>query len=265
MKTTTINHPTRFAAVPVLAACLAGALLATASAPAQIISVDFDNSTSLVIPTMEPTDLAGAPGVRVGNWNPWLKNDTTVGDAGQTIVDSSGATVAGFTAYGNFSWTSRDNDTVNDTAMFSDIVDVQTSTRLVEVSGVPYSAYDVYVYMHDDDFDRAGQFTLGSETFYMRGFGPGEHAGDPLSDGTGYVISTDTTLGLGTDINQGNYVRFSNVTGSAFQMAWTAVNAGDSVQRAKVAGFQVVQVPEPTALALAGVGIAGLLISRRRA
>jgi hypothetical protein len=181
-------------------------------ASAQIISVNFDNNLDFNAPLMESTDLAGAPGVRVGNWNAWVKNDTAVGDAGQTIVDSSGATVAGFTASGNFAWASRDNDTVNDTAMFSDIVDVQTSTRLVDVSGVPYSAYDVYVYMHDDDFDRAGQFTLGSETFYMRGFGPGEHAGDPLSNGTGYVISTDTTLGLGTDIDQGNYVKFSNVT-----------------------------------------------------
>jgi hypothetical protein len=260
-----LRHSIRLTTVPSLAACFAGVLLATVPASAQIISVNFDNNLDFNAPLMESTDLAGAPGVRVGNWNAWVKNDTAVGDAGQTIVDSSGATVAGFTASGNFAWASRDNDTVNDTAMFSDIVDVQTSTRLVDVSGVPYSAYDVYVYMHDDDFDRAGQFTLGSETFYMRGFGPGEHAGDPLSNGTGYVISTDTTLGLGTDIDQGNYVKFSNVTGSAFQMAWTAVNAGDSIQRAKVAGFQVVQVPEPTALALAGVGIAGLLISRRRA
>jgi hypothetical protein len=229
---------------------------------AGIISVDFDN-TAAAPGLMETTDLAGAPGVRTGNWNAWFKSDVTLGDAGQTIVDNTGATIAGFTASGNFTWASRDNDTVNDTAMFSDIVDVQTSTRLVNVSNVPYALYDVYVYMHDDDFDRAGQFTLGSETYYMRGFGPGEHAGDPLADGSGYVLSTDTTYGLGTDIDQANYVKFSNVSGTSFQMAWTAVNAGDSIMRAKVAGFQIVEVPEPATLVILGLGVLGVLRKKK--
>lgn len=239
----------------VMTVCIVGSL------NAGIISVDFDN-TAAAPGLMETTDLAGAPGVRAGNWNAWFKSDVTLGDADQTIVDDSGVTIAGFTASGNFSWASRDNDTANDTAMFSDIVDVQTSTRLVNVSGVPYAFYDVYVYMHDDDFDRAGQFTLGSETYYMRGFGPGEHAGDPLADGSGYVLSTDTTYGLGTDIDQANYVKFSNVSGVAFQMAWTAVNAGDGTQRAKVAGFQIVEVPEPATMLLLGLGTMALIRKR---
>ncbi|MCE5186348.1 MAG: PEP-CTERM sorting domain-containing protein [Planctomycetaceae bacterium] len=229
---------------------------------AGIISVDFDN-TSAAPGLMETTDLAGAPSVRVGNWNPWFKSDGTMGDAGQTIIDDSGAAIAEFTASASLGWASRNNNNVNDTAMFSDIVDVQTSTRLINVSGVPYARYDVYVYMYDDGFDRAGQFTLGSETFYMRGFAPtGEGTGNPAADGSGYVLSTDTTIGLGTDIDQANYVKFSNVSGTTFQMAWTAVNAGDATQRAKVAGFQIVEVPEPTAMILLGLG--SLSVLRRK-
>jgi hypothetical protein len=47
---------------------------------------------------MLSTDLAGAPGVRVGNWNNWVKSDYTMGDAGQIVIDDSGATMPGFTA-----------------------------------------------------------------------------------------------------------------------------------------------------------------------
>ena len=245
----------------------AGMVLAMAiAADANVISINFDNTLTNASYTgvMEPTDLAGAPGVRVGNWNGWFKNDNTLGDAGQTIIDDNGSAVAGFTATGSFGWASRDNNSVNDEALFSDIVDVNTSTRLVNVSGVPYGQYDVYVYMRDDSDDRAGEFVLGSDTYFMRGIGSSESAGDPASDGTGYVLSTDTSFGVGTDIDQGNYVKFSNVSGESFQMAWTAVNAGDGTQRAKVAGFQVVQIPEPGTMGLIVAFGGALLFVRRR-
>jgi hypothetical protein len=249
-----------------LAACAAGALFTSASASAQtIISVNFDNNTDISSALMEPTDLAGAPGVRVGNWNPWLKSDLTLGDDGQTIIDSSGATVPGFTATINsIGWASRNNNDENDTALFSDVIDVFGANDSITASGIPYVAYDLYVYMYDDGPGRAGLFTVGSTTYYARGFGPSEGDGNPDFDGTGYVLSTDTTLGAGSDIDQGNYVLFSGLTGSSFTLDMDAINAG-SLDRNKVAGIQIVAVPEPGTFALAGFGaVCGLLAWRRR-
>ena len=246
------------------AALLLAASLATASA--QIISINFDNATDLNLPTMETTDLAGAPGVRVGNWNPWLKNDLTLGDAGQTILDNTGATVAGLTATlsPSVGWTSRNNNNVNDQALFSDTLDVFGATRNVAVSGVPFSLYDVYVYVYDDRDGRAGSFSIGSTTYYVRGISPAaglEGLANPATDGSGYVLSSDTTLGTATDIELGNYVKFSNLTGTSFTLGMAAINAGN-LDRAKPVGFQIVAVPEPSVAALTG-GLVGLLALMR--
>jgi hypothetical protein len=238
------------------------------TAPAQIISINFDNSTSLAAPTMEPTDLAGAPGARVGNWNPWLKSDLTLGDAGQTILDSTGATVAGLTATlsPSVGWASRNNNNVNDQALFSDSLDVFGATRNVAVSGVPFSLYDVYVYVYDDRDGRAGSFNIGATTYYVRGISPASGAeglANPATDGSGYVLSSDTTLGTATDIDQGNYVKFSNLTGTSFTLGMAAINAGN-LDRTKPVGFQIVAVPEPSAAALTGGLVGWLAVMRFR-
>lgn len=206
---------------------------------ADIISVNFDNATTLP-GTMETTDLAGADGVRVGNWNNWIKEDATLGDAGQTVIDDSGATVAGFTTTisgGTLArWASRDNLHTNDQEMYSDVFDVWGSTYTISVSNIPYDVYDVYVYMRDDGAGRAGEFTIGATTYYVRG-----GVGNPGSDGTGYVLSVDTTQGISSDIDQGNYIYFSNISGASFDLVMNAVNAGD-LDRNKPAGFQIVAV-----------------------
>lgn len=209
------------------------------AAQSQIISVSFDNNPT---PSgMSTTDLAGAPGMRVGYWNNWAKDDTVMGDDGQTVVDESGAAVSGFTATEatGFAWTSRDNLHDNDQEMFSDVIDVQSSES-IQVDGIPYEMYNVYVYMRDDGSARAGSFQIGSTTYYARG-----GAGNPASDGSGYVLSVDPSYGSGADIQQGNYVVLSNQTGSSLTLTCNAVNAGDSVTRNKVAGFQIENAPPP--------------------
>ncbi|MCE5186349.1 MAG: immunoglobulin domain-containing protein [Planctomycetaceae bacterium] len=202
---------------------------------AGVISLNLDNATALP-GTMEVTDLAGAPGVRVGNWNNWIRYDSIIGDAGQNIIDDSGTVVPGFTAnISSNNFLSRDNNHDNDQELYSDIVDILGAVTLT-ASNVPYSVYDVYVYMKSDGAARGGSFAIGGTTYYARG-----GLTDPLSNGTGYVLSSDTTLGAGTDVNQGNYVRFANISGSSFTLTINVFNAGDSVRRNKVAGFQIVE------------------------
>ena len=226
---------------------LAAATIASSlgAANAQIISVSFDGSTTVGTPNFPISELAGAPGVRVSNWNPWYKGDFTLGDEAETLVDSSGATVVGFQAAyaGEDRWGQRQTGSdFNDPRMFGNVVDVFGAGKSVSVSGIPYANYDVYVYMYDDTDGRAGSFTIGDTTFYARGLSPGgsEGAGNPADDGSGYVLSSDTTQGNSTDIDQGNFVKFSGLTEASFVLDLGAVNAGN-LDRNKVSGFQIVE------------------------
>jgi hypothetical protein len=215
------------------------------SAKGETISVSFDASTTAGSPNFSTSESAGAPGVRFSNWNSWYNADFTLGDEDQVIVDSSGATVTGFQAVytGEARWAQRQVGTgSNDPRMFGNVMDVFGGGKQIDVSGVPYAAYDVYVYMYDDTNGRAGSFTIGETTYFARGLSPAGSEGDgnPADDGSGYVLSSDTTQGSNTDIDQGNYVKFTALSGDSFTLALGAVNAG-TLDRNKVAGFQIVQ------------------------
>ena len=70
------------------------------------------------------------------------------------------------------------------------------------------------------------------------------------------MLSTDTSYNSGAD-TQANYVKFTGLSGT-LTATFTAVNEGDSVQRVKLPGFQIVSsaVPVNTApSAPAGVTI----------
>ena len=65
-------------------------------------------------------------------------------------------------------------------------------------------------------------------------------AGNPAADGTGYVLSAHKILGAGIDIEQGNHVKFEDLKGD-LRITFRAVNAGDSTQRLKFVGLQLVE------------------------
>ncbi len=222
--------------------CLLGTVV---PASAKVISVTLANATSGSPGRMVPTDLAGAPGVRVANWNVLTNTNLTLGD-NETVVDDSGSAVEGIrvTIATPRSFSNRDNNSSykNDQIMYNGVIDCYGDTTTLTLTGIPFNQYDIYFYMRDDGTSRAGAFTLvGGPTYYLRGSG-----GNPTADGIGYVLSTDTTMtaGVGTSIDVGNYTVFQSLSGdSTFQV--TAVNAGDAIVRNKWAGFQIVGKSEP--------------------
>ena len=93
---------------------------------------------------------------------------------------------------------------------------------------------------------RGGLLTANGSTLAIRG-----GAGNPAADGTGYVRSTDAVNTSGSIVQQGNYVRFTGLSGP-LNATFAATNLGDSTQRLKIAGFQILSNdpnPAPTAAA----------------
>lgn len=215
---------------------------------------------------MSTNHLAGV--VRLPRWNN-LTGPTGTGSVQSLTnpVDSSGAvaggmsiTVTGGSGGSTFAYNSA---TGNDGTLFDAVFDQFNGTAgTISVTGVPYATYDVYLYMRDDGAARGGMFTIGGTTYYVRG-----GAGNPTTNGTGYVLST-ATADAGAATTQGNYVRFSGLTNTNFTCSFVAFNAGDSVQRLKFPGFQIVSgapvntVPPsvPTGLTIKATGLTSVLL-----
>lgn len=233
-----------------------------------IISFNPQASTGGLMAT---TYLAGAPGVRVGYWNNFNESNLVL-DASDSVRYDDGTVVGGGfsmtfnipTSQGAF--TNRTGATTNDPQMFNGVVDVYSATASTATfSNIPFETYDIYVYMRNDGANRVGGFTIGGTTYYARGSGV---ASDniPGTDGSGYVLSTDTTITDGTDssVDQGNYVRFSNLTGSSQILSLFAADGSTGVERNKVAGFQIVATPEPSRAMLLILGSVLMLTRRHR-
>jgi hypothetical protein len=267
-------------------AALAVIFAIPAFAGAATISVSFTDNGDVGSQSgeMQSNDLAGAPGVRVANWNNYVNRDAAgspvtgpiLGDAETVIYDDGTAVGGGFQVAltlggGGSTFTDRNNGAfINDVEMFNGVIDqrdLNVPTSVV-VTNVPFATYDVYAYMFNDGAERAGKFAIGGTSYYARGGLP-----NPANDGTGYVLSSDTVpTGLGLPaVDQGNYVRFAGLTGSSFTLeAGTLIPPGSTqtIGRNKWAGFQIVAVvPEPTSLVLIalGAGVSIATIGRRRA
>lgn len=121
-----------------------------------------------------------------------------------------------------------------------------TPTQLsITMSGLAddFSAYDVYLYVGDDWGGRVGSFSIN---------------GGPALSFTSQKF-TGTFTEVTSPGQAGNYIRFAGITGDSF----TIVGGGnDGANRTGVRAIEVVAVPEPTSLALLGLG--GLMLMRRR-
>jgi len=270
-----MNHSS-FARVLLACACtfpLAPFAAAQSSSPVNAIGLDLRAANSKLMST---TDLAGAAGVRVGNWNSF------VGPAGggQTValntpvVDGSGAAVTSLSATLTSGSTGSTFDlngglsTGNDAKLFNSVLDqFDGAASQLTIKGIPYSSYDFYVYVWGDEGsaganDRGGKVTVGQTTYYIR---TGTATRVTTDDGTGYVQSSDTNASYGPTTQLGNYVRFAGLSGD-LSASFVALNMGTSVQRLKVAGFQIVAaspVPAVTTAPATPTGVATLAGNRQ--
>lgn len=215
---------------------------------AAVISVNLAGSDDNI---MSAAHLAGAPGVRVVNWNNYY-SDGPLGDNENVFYDDGGVVGGGFrvtiTLGGGSIYSDRSHpagDFQNDPQMFRNVIDErggEGSPSATVVTNIPFEVYDIYVYMLDDGANRASGFRIGQTAYYARG-----GTGNPNSTGAGYILSTDNTYVSGDSvatIEAGNYVVFRGLRDSSFTLETFGLNVPEAsgTFRNKWSGFQLVAV-----------------------
>ena len=226
---------------------------ATAGVQAQIISWNENNGGNVLAST-------GVAGVAAANnWNNSL--------VGMALIDNSGAASgASFVITGpnnGGTWgpwgigasPGQDADTTYNRNMLDGYVNSSSGSTpsQLSITGIPYSIYNLIVYISSDTAGRAGTISdsITSTTYDFSTMGPAAISGANAL----FTQSTDTG-GLNP---VANYVIFHNVIGSSETLSLNIPVGGG------YAGFQIVAVPEPGTLALASLGGLAILALKRRA
>lgn len=224
---------------------LLAALLTSASLAANaqnIISWSYANGLAV----------SGTAGVvPVNNWN--LTQEPGSADLLNNLGASTGTTLAlagGFGAWG-IGGATQDPDGTYNSAIFSGYYNSLGST--LTLGSIPFSTYDIYVYISSDGDGRTGNVSDGTTTF---SFSTDARAKVDAHGNFAFALTTDTGAGHPS----ANYALYSGLTGGS--QTFTIANASDGMG---FAGIQIVAVPEPSTLALAGLSLIGLAIRRRAA
>ncbi len=225
-------------------------LSAAAGVQAQVISWNDSGDLPTTIPT--PAGIAGV--VPAANWN----NST----AGISLINSSGAASgASFTVSGSWgAWHAagsspgQDADTTYNRNLLIGYANTSSGIGpvLLSISSVPYSVYNLIVYLSSDTAGRTG--TIGDSatltTYDFTTIGPAAFSG-----ANAVLTQSTDTGGLNPSAN---YVVFSNI-GSSSDTVTLNIPVGGGIS-----GFQIVAAPEPCVMALATCGgFAWLALSRR--
>lgn len=237
---------------------LAAAGMAWVAGPATAAIIGVNVMANAGQRAIAPSDLAGA-GYRVANWNNIRAGNFTL--LGPAVVYDDGTTVGGsfsvqLTAQNTFQAAST---LTNDLQLYNGNVDITNgNTATVALSNIPFQAYDIYVYTRGATTagGRGGSIQLAGDatTYYVKG------GVNPDVNGNGYVQLTTTNYDP-PNTAAGNYISYTGLSGASQSFTLAALNMGDATNhRLGFYGFQIVEVPEPAAAALA---IGGLLFCLR--
>jgi Concanavalin A-like lectin/glucanases superfamily len=226
--------------------------------------------------------LSGAPGARLGYWN----NMNLVGTFNTSGGVVSNRFAAPLNSQGNILTNTSvqiearvgamgavNARTTNESVMINTYADQgmnnpnPTPTDSLTVSNIPYSAYDVYLYVFNDSgaTNRPGRFIITNNTDgsilderWRRNFDAaggavnnGNGLGNPGNSGNGYVEAVPVNPGVPPtswgEIPVGNFVRFSGLTNRDLLVGWGALNqdvAGPTAAttiRLRLAGIQIIR------------------------
>lgn len=254
---------------------LAIALAAPAIVQAASIGIDFGVSGMTIADTQAPAlPVAGAPGYVQGNWNIATGNSNNT--VGISLIDDSGA------AAGHLRWTSDGGTqpptglSTGDRALFSsslwaDLAKPSSGASStadaihITVTNLPASfvssGYKLIVY-YDASSAAVNSGAMNAAVDY--GNDGSVEVNQPYYNSSAIFDGTYIEYNPADPTGNSNFVQIisdNSIGQSSFKLALSAVSTDES-QRAVITGLQIVQVPEPAALGLVGLG--GLASLRRR-
>ena len=203
--------------------------------------------------SLAPTDEAGV--VPQQNWN------NAPGAAGSLAIlnsDSGSASGASVTWATDEQWSVGGTPVDANGILLNGFVSQNNSGNDSSIlfTGIPFVAYDLYVYL---SHDRGSEDVILSE---------GNLAFDPFT-----AVENDTAIGSVVTFTQqtmsgvgsGNYVRFANLTSPTLELRMSAVDLGPgTLDRNAISAVQIVQVPEPSAFLLSVLAGMGMIARRKR-
>ncbi|GAT33054.1 PEP-CTERM protein-sorting domain-containing protein [Terrimicrobium sacchariphilum] len=234
---------------------VAGIALFAQLSPAQtLIGINFGADQQAG--EIQPGDFAGV--VPQSHWNNTTGGSGTVLD----LLDDAGNTTAvGVTWSSSNTWRAWTGGADNgDQRLLQGYLDGGSNgvPAAVTVSNIPFSVYNVYVYINRDGDNSTSTYTVNGQSQTVT---PGAYA-------TTLSLAGPAAPGVPNASTAGTYILFTNVTGSSLSLLTS--NAASYPQsldwRSPVNGIQIVAVPEPAAGALAGFAIAAgaMLVIRRK-
>lgn len=249
-----------------LLAALAAAVAPSLPAAAQSIGIDWGNQEAGApggtVGALAPSTTAGV--VAQSNWNSFVVASQSTP---QSLVNNSGAaTGAAVTWSSNNTWANGISQTPGNFQMMAGYLDTSdSSVTTVSVTGIPFAAYDVYVYADGDATGgRAGLYNIGGADNGSGGF-TGGITQTIRDEGT---FSGSFVQAVAGNSFTGNYVVFSGLSGASLTLRARADVGGT---RGPLNGIQIVAasttaVPEAGTLAFAAVPalLGAVAVSRRR-